>query len=369
MPTGTASTDQSGHDTAPHATHLQLLDFTELLISTDPPQAQLRRPEKGHGALRPIPPTFESSVAQLAHSIEDHFGAPDTGDAPSQGHDAASPDIRVLIHDGIRLKIRRAETPTGPLYLCRRIHRPPPFSQLTGIPDQARAHMLSLGRTHETGLLLFAGLPGSGKTTTLISYLHRMISMWGDLAIVADRQQEFRVNGIIEGSTGRIVQIPLEISRPKLLHTDLTTTILGFAPRFAVISEITSGADARLALDLALAGILTFATIDAPDVVSAISNITNKASETMTTETARDAVALSLRGCLHQALSTPIDPANPTYRTLISNTLFMPSGPTGRGVATRIRNDQIAQLTTEIEQQANRMAHKQPPIETLQPPR
>ena len=89
----------------------------------------------------------------------------------------------------------------------------------------------------------------------------------------------------------------------------------------------------------------------------------------MTTETARDAVALSLRGCLHQALSTPIDPANPTYRTLISNTLFMPSGPTGRGVATRIRNDQIAQLTTEIEQQANRMAHKQPPIETLQPPR
>ena len=77
---------------------------------------------------------------------------------------------------------------------------------------------------------------------------------------------EVRLNGIIQGSQGRIVQIRA-VTDPAL-YDDHLRSLLTLNPRFAAVGSISSTLDARLTLDLAMAGILVVTTINSNDILA-----------------------------------------------------------------------------------------------------
>ena len=112
-----------------------------------------------------------------------------------------------------------------------------------------------------------------------------------------------------------------------------------------------------------MAGILVVTTINSNDISSAIGNYINRASSSLGAVTARDAVALTLRGVMHQTLGDRDSTADLNMRRLNVTSLFLP-GPSGNQTMMRkIKDDKIQDLGADITFQNARVRNNQAPLE------
>lgn len=327
------------------------MDFSEILVPHDYGQIQLRHINKGQKVLGLVNLGNHSSFEMLRNAVFDAFkeqGEPNT-------------TARFLTHEGLRLKVISVETTTGELYICRQLRQIPEFSSIQGIANPIRAHLSMLGHTQQSGLVIVSGPPCSGKTTTILAIILHLTKISEDVTLVVGSLPELRLNGIVQGSQGRIVQIRA-VTDPAF-YDDHLRSLLTLSPRFAAVGSISSSLEARLALDLAMAGILVVTTINSNDIPSAIGNFINRASSSFGAVTARDAVALTLRGVMHQTLGDRDSSADLNMRRLNITSLFLP-GPSGNQTMMRkIKDDRIQDFGPDITFQNARVRNNQAPLE------
>ena len=327
------------------------LDCLEILVPHDNGAIQLRRFQRGQKGLWPISPEAQDSFAALRTSIIEAFEVPA----------APGADCRFVSHEGLRFKIVPIETTTGRLYLCRRVRPIPDFGALEGIEPSIRSHLDMLGRTHENGLIVVSGLPGSGKTTTMMALMLHLTETLEDVAVVVETQPEIRLSGLIHGSQGRVVQVR-PITDPARYDESLRS-LLELSPRLAAVGSIATALDARLVLDLAMAGTLVLTTINASDILGAIGIVINQVSSIIGTAAARDATALSLRGVMHQTLGDKDSSPEPDMRKIKLSTLFLPGSNGNQAMMRKIKNDRIQELSSDVALQHTRIQSNEPPLD------
>jgi len=335
----------------PGAFSFTTLHFSEILVPQDGSQIQLRHIDKGRRVLGPIDPNGESTFQTLRTTILEAFKM------------QAEPNTtaRFLTHEGLRLKVIPVETTKGGLYVCRQVRQTPALTSIEGIANPIRVHLSTLGRTQQSGLIIISGPPNSGKTTSVLAIVLHLTKASEDVALIVESLPEVRLDGIIQGSQGRIVQVHA-VTNPAL-YDDYLRSLLTLSPRFAAVGSITSALDARLALDLAMAGVLVMTTINANDIPGAIGSFINRASSSIGAEAARDALALTLRGVMHQTFGDKDSSADPNMRKLNVTPLFLP-GPSGYPAMMRkIKDDRIQALVTDITHQDTRVRNDQSPLE------
>lgn len=327
------------------------LAFTEILMSHQGSQLQVRRLERGRSVLGPADPEGQHSFVALRDRVQEAFGKP-----PEPGT-----TTRFVSHEGVRLKIVPVLTTTGEIWVARKVRQTPPLGQIEGIPQAVRTHLSNLGRQGQSGILVVSGQPNSGKTTMSLSIVMQWAKTWGEIAVVAEDLPEVRLDGVIKDSQGRIAQVRLE--RDPAAYDEFLRGLLSLSPRFAEVGGVSSEVEARLALDLAMAGVLVVTTVNAADELGAISNLINRATITMGAEAARDAVAMVLRGVMHQSLGDKDASADPTMRAVRLTSLFLP-GPTGtQAMSRKIKEDKVQSLRPDVAAQENRIRNNQPPLD------
>jgi Tfp pilus assembly pilus retraction ATPase PilT len=317
------------------------MEFNEIIISDRGRHIQLKRLEKGRQVLVGYDPASQgATLATLRDKV-------------LEAGETMEPGIRrIVIHNGLHLRIMRVETISGTIYICRRgIERVPPFARLTGLPEPVRHYLVELARTGQSGLLLHTGLPGQGKTVTMHALVRQWVQTWGDVAVVINRTTEFVVDGPIENSAGRIVQMTLDAAHAD--YDGYLNMVLGLSPRYAAIGSAATALEAKLALDLSMAGVLVCTTVQATDIVAAISNFINRAGQLMTAETAREATALSLKLVLHQQFGA-VEPDENDLRSLRIAQLCVNSDQIRR----KIKGDAIASLAADIGAQETRIRNR-----------
>jgi type IV pilus assembly protein PilB len=109
------------------------------------------------------------------------------------------------------------------------------------------------------GLLLVAGMPGMGKTTTLYASARELPSATRDITTVED-PVAYALDGVNQVQVDRAAGAT---------YADTLRAVLAQEPDIAVVGELRDRETAEVAMNAALAGRLVLSTIQAPDGLSA----------------------------------------------------------------------------------------------------
>lgn len=203
-------------------------------------------------------------------------------------------------------------------------------------------------RLNRGGLIIVAGSPGQGKTTTCAALIIERLQRFGGFCLAIEDPAELPLDGI--HGKGRLVQIEIKdkeeyIEAGRMAMRCYPTD----KPGLMFISEIRDSEAAALALRASLDGRLVIATMHADNPISALKRIISYASFTMDEGEARQLLYNGFRLCLHQERK-----GNEITSTVLVDT---PS------VVPLIRNGKLDMLGTEIDFQ-QRLLNEGKPIKT-----
>ena len=321
--------------------------FNEIIISDEGQSIQVKRSEKGRQALV----GYEQQHRPTLVSLRDRV---------LSSYEKTSSREFLVEHEGVRLKVLTVDTARGAVHVCRRmIHPIPPFARLKGIPEEVRMQMVELGTKSQSGIALFSSLPNGGKTTTMLSVMARMIKDWGDVAVVLEPAPELDLDAAAQGTNGRIFQVSTKVAEGG--YDRLLGSVLTLGPRLVAVGSISTAMEARLVVDLAMAGALVSTTVPANGVIAAISNLISRAAETMGPDAARDAVAMCLRACLHQSIGDLAAPDG-DVRELRCTSLFLPDPSVSPTLSKKIKSDGVQGLAQDISNQETRIRNHSMPL-------
>ncbi len=147
------------------------------------------------------------------------------------------------------------------------------------------------------GMILVAGPTGSGKTTTLYSFLRKISS--GDVSLVT-------LEDPVEYALPEITQIPIH-AHAQLTFATALRSVLRQDPDVIMVGEIRDGPTAELSVHAALTGHLLLSTLHTNDAVTAIPRLIDLGVEPFL-------IASTLRAVVSQRLVRKICPACRTGR-------------------------------------------------------
>jgi type II secretory ATPase GspE/PulE/Tfp pilus assembly ATPase PilB-like protein/8-oxo-dGTP pyrophosphatase MutT (NUDIX family) len=154
------------------------------------------------------------------------------------------------------------------------------------------------------GLILVTGPTGSGKTTTLYSALHLLVTRGLNVITVED-PVEYRIPGIVQSQVNEKAGLTFAAALRSILRQD---------PDVILVGEIRDAETAAVAIQAALTGHLVFATLHTIDAASSITRLGDLGIEPAKVGTALKGVIaqrLIRRTCTSCAQTTdePIPPA------------------------------------------------------------
>ena len=265
--------------------------------------------------------------------------------------DGKNPSYSV-IYDGIYYRVERTLALDGIQYCARRMpEKVPDFSSL-GYPKQLEKYLLAL--KHASGLILWSGPTGSGKTTSISSLLKDYLSTEGGFAYTIEDPNEQPLDGIYtipNGGLGLCKQTqPLNGDWGASLKSALRSK-----PRYIMVGEIRTPDTASEVLRAATSGHLVLSTIHANNVTDAITSTVKYATAGgMSEDLAYDLFSRGMLAVLHQTLvGTSIKRASVSFLFANPNTT---KGDQVRGI---IKGGKL-NLGTSIETQMTRMARGLP---------
>ncbi|WP_369404860.1 ATPase, T2SS/T4P/T4SS family [Piscibacillus salipiscarius] len=138
----------------------------------------------------------------------------------------------------------------------------PTVERLFLFPTQAKALLGWIKK--QSGMLLFTGPTGSGKTTTMYALLRKSIELYGYQAITLEDPVEQQVDNLLQVQVNEKSGFSYDIGLKAALRHD---------PDIIMIGEIRDEHTAKFAFKAALTGHLVMSTIHAKDAFGTISRL------------------------------------------------------------------------------------------------
>jgi twitching motility protein PilT len=164
-----------------------------------------------------------------------------------------------------------------------------------GIPQAYIRHLMARDLS---GLLLIAGQPKSGKTTTACAMVRDRLEAYGGVAVTGEDPVELP----LEGSYGQGVCFQTGISRDKGAFVDSFRHLVRWGARVIMIDEIRDQTTASEVMQASVNGHLIVTTMLAENIPQAISKLQSLSSDRRAPDAARAMLADGLAGVLHQRI-------------------------------------------------------------------
>lgn len=261
--------------------------------------------------------------------------------------DGENPSYSIL-YEGLFYRIERTKSIYGIQYCARKMPpQVPAFSSL-GFPPELAHYLLSLSNT--SGLILWSGPTGQGKTTSISSLLKEYLNTEGGFAYTIEDPTEQPLDGVyhsLRGGLGLCKQTVPENGK----WGESLKSALRSKPRYILVGEIRTPETASEVLRAATSGHLVLSTIHANNVTDAITSVVKYAASTsMSEELAYDLFSRGMLGVLHQVLAG-VTIKKPATTFLFAN----PDTTKGDQVRGIIKSGRL-NLATSIEMQMTRMS-------------
>lgn len=248
---------------------------------------------------------------------------------------------------GETYRVERIMTLTGIQYNCRKMPTHVPDIYSLGLPKHVVDYLLSLST--ESGLILFGGPTGMGKTTSASALMKRFLEMEGGFMYTIEDPPEMPLDGLYHaqnGGLGLCKQCPVENEH----WGDGIKSALRSRPRYILVGEIRTPETASQVLRAATSGHLVFSTIHASTVEDALESLIKYAAGSgLTEELAADLLARGILAVVHQKLE-----GTTVLRPVITAAFANPHLTGGDQMRSLIRSNTI-NLQTLIESQSSRL--------------
>lgn len=262
---------------------------------------------------------------------------------------AASYAIRFLEES---YRVERVITTTGVQYNCRKMPTSTPNIYKLGLPEPVVKYMTSLAT--ESGLILFAGPTGMGKTTTASALMREFLETHGGFLYTIEDPPEMPLDGLYHaknGGLGLCKQSPVENER----WEDGLKSALRSRPRYILVGEIRTPEVASQALRAATSGHLVLSTIHANSVEDALNSMIKYASGAgLDEKLVCDLLARGILGVIHQQLE-----GTTVLRPVIHTAFANPNPLMACQMRMSIREGKIA-LATFMEAQNTKLFQGRP---------
>jgi twitching motility protein PilT len=257
-----------------------------------------------------------------------------------------------FVYDKNIFRVERVQTLTGTAYNARKMPRKTPEVSKLGLPDGLTRHLLSLNR--KSGLILWGGPTGMGKTTSVSSLLKKFLEREGGFAYTIEDPPELPLDGVYNSKRGGL-GLCKQTEPPNADWGYALKSALRSRPHYILVGEIRSPEAAGQLLRAATSGHLVLSTIHANSVEDAINSIVKYASAgDMSLDLAYDLLSRGLLGVVHQRLQGT-KTLFPQVRFVFTN----PDNTKGDQVRAIIKDGNI-NLGTTMEAQMARMFKNEP---------
>lgn len=290
--------------------------------------------EKCLNSLKKINPTDKEDFVKFLISIP---------------HDANSYSMN---YNGTFFRIEYVMTIGGELYCLRRMPLTVPSIHELGFDRGFIRYLFSLSA--HSGLILWSGATGSGKTTAISSLLREYLNQEGGFAYTIEDPAEMPLEGVyksLNGSIGFCKQTEVKEDN----WSEPLKSALRSRPRYIFIGEIRTPDAAKECLRAAISGHLVLTTIHASSITDSLSSLVKYASYSMSEMAAYDILSRGLLCAIKQDLVQTNEIRKPELEVLFAN----PDLNKGCQVRSIIRSGKL-NLGTSIEMQAARMKQGQP---------
>lgn len=251
-----------------------------------------------------------------------------------------------ICYKGYNYRIERTVALGGEQYCARKMPRGIPDLERLGLPTGVYKQLLSLA--NRTGLILFTGATGSGKSTSIASLIKKYLQLEGGYAFTIEDPIEMPLDGIYETRHGDLGLCKQTIP-PEGQWAEGIKSALRSKPKYIYVGEIRTPESAVELLRAAISGHLVFSTIHGNNVTDALNALGKyAASSGISEEMAYELIANGFLACIHQTLKG-------SPRRLYTESVFAnPKLTMGCPVRGMIRSGKL-NLNTLIEQQESRM--------------
>lgn len=253
---------------------------------------------------------------------------------------------------GESYRVERIITLTGVQYNCRKMPGDVPDIYSLGLPKHTVDYLLTLGK--ESGLILFGGPTGMGKTTSASALMKKFLEIEGGFMYTIEDPPEMPLDGLYHaknGGLGLCKQCPVDNER----WGDGIKSALRSRPRYILVGEIRTPETASQVLRAATSGHLVLSTIHASTVEDALESLIKYASGAGLTESlAADLLARGILAVIHQKLE-----GSNVLRPVLTSVFANPHLTGGDQMRSLIRNNTI-NLQTLVESQSSRMMQGRP---------
>ena len=262
-----------------------------------------------------------------------------------------------ISYENTLFRVERSLTITGIQYCVRKMPQEVPDIATLGYRKDLVNYLVSLSSA--SGLILWAGATGSGKTTSISSLLKEFLFREGGFAYTIEDPSEMPLDGeyaALNGSFGLCKQ-----TQPTNNNWgDCLKSALRSKPRYILVGEIRTPDAASECLRAATSGHLVLSTIHANNISDAINSMVKYASSSdMSEDLAYDLLSRGLLAVMHQSLRG-VGHKTPLLRFLFAN----PDTTKGCQVRSTIKSGKI-NLATAIETQMTRLVQGRPIFENL----
>ena len=265
--------------------------------------------------------------------------------------DGKNPSYSV-IYEKLFYRVERSETLYGPQYCLRKMPAETPSFQTLGYSHDLTTYLLRLSQA--SGLILWSGPTGAGKTTSVSALLREYLLREGGFAYTIEDPTEQPLDGVYKSANGSLglckQTIPFEGRWGDFLKSALRSK-----PRYILVGEIRTPDTASEVLRAATSGHLVLSTVHANNVTDAISSVVKYATAAnMSEELAYDLFSRSMLATLHQVMV-----GTTVKRPQVSYLFANPNTNKGDQVRGIIKSGKL-NLGTAIETQMIRMAQGLP---------
>ncbi len=243
-------------------------------------------------------------------------------------------------------RIERTVALEGEQYCVRKMPKSIPDIERLGLPSGVYSQLLSLAG--KTGLILFTGATGSGKSTSIASLIKKYLQLEGGYAFTIEDPIEMPLDGVYQTIKGDLGLCKQTVPPEGQWSTGIKSALRS-KPKYIYVGEIRTPEAAVELLRAATSGHLVFSTIHGNNVTDAINALGKyAASSGITEEMAYELIANGFLGCIHQKLEG--SPRRLSVESIFTN----PSLVAGCQVRGMIRTGKL-NLNTIIEQQKSKM--------------
>lgn len=205
-----------------------------------------------------------------------------------------------LRYKGRNYRIERTIALEGEQFCARKMPTEIPDLEKLGIPTGIYKQLISLAS--KSGLILFAGATGTGKSTSISALIKKYLQTEGGYAFTIEDPIEMPLDGVYQTENGDL-GLCKQTTPPNGIWEEGIKSALRSKPRYIYLGEIRSAESAVELLRAATSGHLVLSTIHANNVGDAINAVAKyAASSGISEEMSYELMANGLLACIHQNL-------------------------------------------------------------------